>query len=62
MKRLIMLVGLLMVVFLLVPVSCAKAPVPPSEVMSVPPSEGMPAPMPEALIAPEREEAFIDTG
>jgi len=56
MKRLAMLVGLLLVVCLLVPVSCAKAP--PPAPMPMP----APAPMPAAM-PPEREEVvYTETG
>lgn len=56
MKRLIMIIGLLLVVFLLVPVSCAKAPLPiPAEVMPPPPMVTAP-PMVTPPV-PWREEA-----
>ena len=54
MKRLIMIIGLLLVVCLLVPVACAKAPSP----VPMP----APAPMPAAM-PPEREEVvYKETG
>ena len=55
MKRLIMIIGLLLVVCLLAPVACAKAP-------PVPAPMPAPAPMPSAM-PPEREEVvYKDTG
>ena len=55
MKRLIMIIGLLLVVCLLAPVACAKAP-------PVPAPMPAPVPMPAAM-PPEREEAvYKETG
>jgi hypothetical protein len=52
MKRLI--IGLALVILLLVPVSCAKAP----EVVPMPPSAPEPAPPPPMVISPGGEEAY----
>ena len=54
MKRLIMIVGLLLVVCLLVPVSCARAPE--SEVAP------MPMPAPSAVMPPREEVVYKETG
>ena len=62
MKRLIMIIGLLLVVCLLVPVSCAKAP---SLVPSMPaPMPGMPPPaeMPAPAPPPMPEEVYKEPG
>ncbi len=68
MKRLIMIVGLLLVVLLLVPVSCAKAPPPAPEIkITVPAPVPRPASAPAPSIkisppspAPPREEAAYE--
>ena len=62
MKRLVMIVGLLLVVCLLVPVSCAKASTS-EEAPSMPAIPEGPVPAPSVEMSPPREEAvYKETG
>ena len=63
MKRLAMLVGLLLVVCLLVPVSCAKAPPPPAPMPAPAPApRPAPVPAPSVEMPPREEVVYKETG